>query len=236
MIDKQALTVPGTAAGLACRDALALVAHDLRTSLTVIHGFARTIAQQDGSLGDVQHRTAVDAIERHARSLIDFSRDIIEILQAEDGALRLARTPVDLGESAARALDDIRPDFPSHRFALDVERTHLGVCADARRVGQVLANLIGNAAKHSPPGTMIAVAAGRGPDYVSVTVTDNGPPLPEHVAADPFTRIGSHPERGSGSGIGLYLCRLLIESMGGRIWAENRPGAVAFGFLLPVAG
>ncbi|HVL89176.1 MAG TPA: ATP-binding protein, partial [Actinomycetota bacterium] len=197
---------------------------------------ARTLLDRERMLDESQRATALSAIERHAHGLMDFSRDIMEILQAEEGALPLTRAPLDLGGAAAAALERIRKDFPDHRFGLDVERTHLTVCADPRRIGQVIENLLGNAAKYSPPGTLVSVTVRRGPDHVVVAVSDAGPPLPGDIVAAPFTRRGPRDDSGGGNGLGLYLCRVLVESMGGRIWAENRPGMVVVGFLLPVSG
>lgn len=236
MIDNQPVVTGEPASALACRDALSLIAHDLRTSVAVISGFARALAGGEDSMSVQQRQTAIGAISRHAETLLTFTQDIMDVLQSEGGRLRLTREPVDIGACVTDTVEGIRQDFPGHRFGVDLGDSPLTAWADGRRVAQVLCNLVGNAAKYSPPGTLVRITAARGVDSVIVTVADWGPPLPADVAADPFTLAGSRTDRAGGNGLGLYLCRLIVESLGGRIWAESHSGMVVFGFLLPVAG
>lgn len=236
MIDER-LEPPGdTASALACADALSLIAHDVRTSVMVIHGFSRALTEREDRMTPGERHLALDAIGRHAEVLAAFANDIMEIAQAEGGTLRFRREDLDLGSCAAAVVEQVRSDHPSRRITLDVEHAHVNAHADRRRVEQVLGNLLGNAVKYSPPDATVAVVVLRGPDYVSVTVTNEGSSLPQNLAARPFERIGADPERGGGAGMGLYLCRLIVESLGGRVWAESDAGMVTFGFLLPVAG
>lgn len=236
MIGHEASTGLADEKSFSCDEALALLAHDLRTSIMVIHGFATTLSRSDGDLSEVQRGFALTAIGRHAEGLLAFSQDILDIASAQDGKLTLAREPVDLGASARAVADRVRTDYPAHRMCIDVEPTHLLAIGDERRIGQVIENFLRNAGRYSPPGTRIDVAVRRGPDCVGVTVYDGGPPLPPDVAADPFGKRGPRPDRGGGAGLGLYLCRLIVESLGGRVWAESGDGGVTFGFVLPVAG
>lgn len=221
---------------LSSDDALALLAHDLRTSLMVIHGFVVTLTRRGEGLSEAQRDYALNAIDRHADGLLAFSDDILDIASAQNGVLSMAREPVDLGVITATVAERIRPDFPAHCIRLEIEPTFLGVCGDARRIGQVVENFLRNAGRYTRPGTLIDVAVRRGPDFVAVTVFDEGPPLPPDVVEDPFGKKGPRPDRGGGAGLGLFLCRMIVESLGGRAWAESGESGVTFGFLLPVAG
>jgi len=99
-------------------------------------------------------------------------------------------------------------------------------------------NLLGNAAKYTPPGTHVVVDARRREDVVEIRVCDDGPGVPEASLPrifDLFYRDPDSAKAVSGSGIGLFVCRSLVEAMGGRIWAERRPeGGSEFGFTLRV--
>lgn len=236
MIDRGVAAGREQPQGIACRDALALLAHDLRSSIMVIHGFAVTLSGGHPHVPQVQRDFALSAIARHAEGLLAFSHDILDIVDAEDGVLQLSHEPVDLGDVAVEVTQRVAPDYPGHRVGLDVEPVHRLARGDRRRIAQVLENFIRNAGRYSPPGTQIDVAVRRGPDFVAVTVFDTGPPLPADVAEHPFGKVGARQDRGGGAGLGLYLCRLVVESLGGRVWSESDAGGVTFGFLLPVVG
>ncbi|MGZ8397526.1 MAG: sensor histidine kinase [Gemmatimonadales bacterium] len=110
------------------------------------------------------------------------------------------------------------------------------VAVDEILLEQVFVNLLENAAKHTPPGTLIEVGATAQPGEVEVYVADRGPGVPageEELVFEKFRRGGT----GAGIGLGLTICRAIVKAHGGRIWAENRPGGgVTFRFTLPITG
>lgn len=218
---------------LALDDALALLAHDIRSSTTVIRGFAVTLRERDGALTPTERRIGLDAIERHALLVQRLAEDLIEVGRAEAGRLELELRPVELAAVVAATVERARVDHPEMRFMTGGPIGGVRVVADALRIEQVLTNLINNAVKSAPRGSVIEVITRRVDDDGVVTVKDHGPGFPDTAAL--FRKYSHDGVHRDGSGLGLYLCRLLVEAHHGQIWAVNdHPGATV-GFRLPAA-
>lgn len=217
-------------------DALSLVAHDMRGSLAAIKGFAMTLRAKRHMLTSEQHDTFLSRIVDQADELIAFTDDVLDIARAEGGRLVLVREPCDFGALAAAALATARVRHPDHRFDVRAPGAYV-VDAEPRRISQVVLNLLENAARHAPPGSEIVVEIGRtqrgdGAD-VFVRVHDQGPGIP--ADARPFLFEKFSRACRTSTGLGLYLCRLIVEAHGGRIWAiAGGPGATLT-FVLPSA-
>ncbi|MGQ9715767.1 MAG: sensor histidine kinase, partial [Anaerolineae bacterium] len=168
--------------------------------------------------------------------------DLFTVSRLEAGRLDLQPRPTDVGSLVRKVAEGLQQVADQHiqvRLPLTPLQAHL----DPDRITQVLDNLLGNAIKFSPPGGTITVSAtleGDG-DWLHIWVEDEGPGIPpQHLERifEKFYRV----ERGvvrkaSGVGLGLHICKSIVEAHGGRIWAENRPeGGSAFHFRLPVAG
>jgi two-component system sensor histidine kinase KdpD len=146
--------------------------------------------------------------------------------------------PLTVQRLVARVVAGIGPELPSIDISLDLEPSLPIVSGEATYVEQVLRNLLGNAAKYSPPGTPVTVSAVRDGETVAIRVLDAGPGIPpgsEERLFDLFYRSPEQARLVAGSGIGLFVCARLVEAMGGRIWAAGRPsGGAEFGFTLRV--
>ena len=122
----------------------------------------------------------------------------------------------------------LAPLVSKHRLEIDFPTELPQVLADRHRLVQVISDLASNAAKYSEPGTTIGIGADYCGDQVVVTVRDEGPGIPKDLLErvfDPFYRIeGSSGAVSSGIGLGLSICRRLVEAHGGKMWAENEPG------------
>jgi two-component system sensor histidine kinase KdpD len=125
-----------------------------------------------------------------------------------------------------------------HRLVVSLEEELLPVFLDYILIDEVLANLIGNAVKYTPPGSEIAIRATRDNDEVQVEVADTGPGIPPEALPrlfEPFYRVQREGQTARGTGLGLAVAKGLVEAHGGHIWAENREGGGAsFVFTLPL--
>jgi signal transduction histidine kinase len=216
---------------------LTVLSHELRTPVTVIAGFGRLLlAGEAGPLTERQRRF-LEEILRSCGRLDEFVVRILEDARAGSGEARLWPRDASLAATVEGVVSFLKPLLDERRLhvvldlAPDAERARF----DPPRVEQVLTNLIGNAIRHAPPGSSIAVlsrarrAAGR--CVVEVSVCDRGPGVSPADRARIFEPgVGG----GGGLGVGLAICRRLVEAHGGRIEVDDAPGGGArFAFTLP---
>lgn len=208
-------------------------AHELRTPLSVIMGFASMLV---GSVSEMDRETGLkcaEAIVRGSMQLQTILDSMLVMDQVERDGLRLDLLDLHLGTLVLETVRDLQPLTAKHSISVDVlEESE--VRADASKVRQVLTNLISNAAKFSPEGSSIKVTVDAREECGSVTVTDGGPGIPE----DAFDRVFEQYERlGSsekGMGLGLYISRRLALAHGGDLTASNIEEAGAcFELTLP---
>jgi signal transduction histidine kinase len=215
------------------RDLLADVAHELRTPLAVIRG--RVEGMRDGLYeADGEH---LELIERETDVMARLLEDLQLLSNAEAGALRLHRErlePRELVETAADAFA-----IPSTEAGLEMKtRVESGLPSldvDRVRIGEVLANLLANALRHTPPGGSVTLLAGHDPQGVGFAVTDTGEGIPADELAHVFDRFAKSP-KSRGAGLGLAIAKSLVEAHGGTIAAESQPGrGTTIRFVLPPA-
>ncbi len=165
-------------------------------------------------------------------------RDVLNAARIEAGELILQREPISILPVTRQVVDQINARVTGRTIRL-IEKPGLPmVMADRDRVIEVLVNLLDNADKYSSPGCEVIVETAANETEVMLTVRDGGPGLPaaslDHIF-DKFYRVDSSDSQAAyGYGLGLYICRCLVEAHGGRIWAENVRGGAAFSFTLPV--
>ncbi|HRD48403.1 MAG: DUF4118 domain-containing protein [Candidatus Competibacter sp.] len=216
---------------------LAGLSHDLRTPMTALIGLAETLTLELIAEQSPYQESLTSIREQAVRMalLVDNLLDMAK-LQAV-GGVRLRRDWQSLEEligSSVRLLEQSLRDHPL-RVALDPELPLIN--CDAMLIERVLVNLLQNATKYTPPGVVIGVTARVEADWLSVEVWDEGPGLPsgqELVLFEKFTR-GHAESSAPGVGLGLAICRVIIEAHGGRIHAANRAsGGACFTFTLPL--
>jgi CheY-like chemotaxis protein/two-component sensor histidine kinase len=220
--------------------AVGYVAHEFRTPLSSILGFAALLSSDDGSLSPERQREFVDVIYRNARHLLHVVQDILNLAKVEAGTLEVSLLAVPAGEVAAAVADSLRPVAEARGISLRVEDHDAPAAhADQGRLRQVLLNLLDNAIKYSPPGSDVIVSVRARDEEVWVEVADRGPGLSEEeqeVVFREFSRIQHAGERVSGAGLGLALARNFAEAMGGRIGVRSRIGeGSTFWIALPAA-
>lgn len=220
------------------RDAFTgVISHELRTPITTIYGMSHVLRQRHETMDPESLRHAIADIEGEADRLRRLAEDLLILSRAEGGRLTLAQDPLVLAHIVRRAVDAEAGRWPSHHFEARLPPGMRLVLGEELHVGQVMQNLLSNAAKYTPAGSTIEIVAASEPDGVTVRVLDEGPGLAEETSEllfDLFYRAPEAARRAPGAGIGLFVCRQLIEGMGGRIWARPRDGRGAeFGFWLP---
>ena len=213
---------------------LATVSHDLRTPLTTIMGAADAAASR--LQGDAV-QPLLQSIRRQAGSMLRLIENLLDMARLQSQGTKLDRQWQSLEEIVGSALRELRGPLQEHPVTTDLPADLPLVEVDALLIERVLVNLLENAAKHTPSGTPIGIAARLRNDRVTVEVSDAGPGLPE-LAPDklfePFER-GRKESSVSGIGLGLALARRIVEAHGGRIEAHARaPHGAVFSFSLPV--
>ncbi|MGD8406084.1 MAG: ATP-binding protein [Anaerolineales bacterium] len=209
------------------RDFISNLSHELRTPLASLKALTETL--QDGALTDPEAAprflgrivTEVDALTQMAQELLDLSR-------IESGKVELERQPVSPQELLTSAAERMHMQAERAGLSLDVEcKPDLpAVRADAPRIEQVLVNLIHNAVKFTPPGGDVVLIAEADESAVRFAVRDSGVGIPEEDVPRIFERFYrvDKARTGGGTGLGLSISKHLVESHGGKIWAESREG------------
>jgi two-component system, OmpR family, sensor histidine kinase KdpD len=215
---------------------LAALSHDLRTPLTVLVGLADSLALTTPKLSEVQMETAV-AIQDEARRMSTLVSNLLDMARIESGEVTLNLQWQPLEEVVGASLSCVRGILQDHDLAIQVSPDLPLVRFDAVLIERVLVNLLENAAKYTPIGSQIKLAAEVVGDRLNVSVSDNGPGLPagkEEAVFQKFTR-GERESATPGVGLGLAICRAIVEAHKGRIIATaTRGGGATFTFTLPL--
>lgn len=203
---------------------LAAVSHELRTPLTVLKGVATTLRDR---LGQLPQATVEELLARavdNADRLDTLLQDILDLERIRRGKLDAARAPVRLRRLVAHAVASV-PGLGARPLRVDVDDVTAPL--DPVKVERILANLLGNVVRHTPPGTPAWIRGRRTPGGVELIVEDAGPgvaPSDRHTIFELFRQGEGHPK---GTGVGLALVATFAELHGGRAWVEERAGGGA---------
>ena len=220
-------------------DFLAMVSHELRTPLSTIKGSASTLIKSGLGLDPAATIQFHRIIEQQAEHMEELITDLLDIARISSGELAVNLEPVALDAVVDAARSSFRGGGAQHEIEINLPANLARVIADRRRLVQVLLNLFNNAARHSPAAPTIRLSAVQQDVHVQVTVADNGVGIPPERLATLFQ--SNTREQGASnlaapeSGLGLAICKGIVEAHGGRIWAESEgPGEGAqFHFTLP---
>ena len=216
---------------------LAMVSHELRTPLTSIKGSVSTIMDAGADLDPAVVRQFVRIIGDQAEHMNALVGDLLDVARIETGTLPVAPEPADVAVLVDRARSGFANAGRTNNLSIDIEPGLPLVMADRRRIVQVLGNLLANAARNSPQLSVIKVTAVREDVHVAVSVADEGRGIPAESLPHLFRKFSSAQpeEQGGDTGLGLAICKGIVEAHGGRIWAESDgPGTGAcFTFTLP---
>ena len=215
-------------------DVLAMVAHDLRSPLCVISLCAFNIAERTA---EPATRTAAQEVTRAAARMERLLTDLLDVARIEAGSLGLVRRQHDIGALVTEILQSYRPLFADRGMTLTAAAPAPAVVAsfDHDRIVQVLSNLLGNAMKFTPRGGVVELTAEKHDRQIEFALHDDGPGISKDALGHVFERfwqIDSDTRRGLG--LGLYICKKIVEAHGGRITAESDAGkGTTFRFSLP---
>ena len=216
---------------------LGMVSHELRTPLTSIKGSASAIMDAGPDLDPAVVRQFVRIIGDQAEHMHALVTDLLDVARIETGTLPVSPEPADMAVLLDRARNGFTQAGGRNKLAINVESDLPLVMADRRRIVQVLGNLLSNAARNSPVSSIIKVSAARDGVHVAVSVADEGRGIPAERLPDLFRKFSKarSEEQAGDTGLGLSICKGIVEAHGGRIWAESDgPGTGAcFTFTLP---
>lgn len=215
---------------------LAALSHDLRTPLTALIGMADALARSEPRLAKKQIEWA-ESILTESQRLSQLVDNLLDMARLEAGDVKLNADWQPVEEVVGTALRVSQPVLQQHKVTTDLPANLPLVRFDAVLIERVLCNLLENAAKYTPAGSHIAIAAAQAGGWMEIAVLDDGPGFPPEFAArlfDKFTR--AEPESTvRGVGLGLAICRAVVEAHGGSIRAENmHPHGARFVFTLPL--
>ncbi|HEX6142161.1 MAG TPA: sensor histidine kinase [Geminicoccaceae bacterium] len=223
-------------------DFLSTVSHELRTPLTSIRSFSE-ILQDNPDLPVAERARFLGVVVKESERLTRLINDLLDVSKIESGRMEWRLTRCDPAEVIDDALSATQGLFRNKGVVVeaDLERGLEPITVDRDRLMQVVINLLSNAAKFVPPGRgRVRVGLARDAAGLRVSVEDNGPGVPEAARErvfEKFRQFDPDPAAGkpAGSGLGLTICRHIVERFGGRIWVENaRPAGAVFRFTLPV--
>jgi two-component system, OmpR family, sensor histidine kinase KdpD len=218
---------------------LAAISHDLRTPLAAIIGASSSLAEEEARFDPAARRALGRDILDASRRMHELMNKVLEMARLQSGKIELKVEWYPLEELIGSVLGYLKERLEDHPVVVELPPQAPWILADGSLIEQVLANLVENAVKYTPPGTRITIGARREGDALTVEVADQGPGLPVGTEERVFEKFyQAQPESaGGGVGLGLTICRTIVEAHGGSIRAASRAGGGAsFVFDLPVKG
>jgi PAS domain S-box-containing protein len=218
---------------------LSMLGHELQTPLSIIKGYSSTLAREEGKWDKGILSQGLKVIEEESDRLSQVMNKLLLASRVSVGALALEKEPVQLSSLASKVVRRLQPLTDIHTFKVDFEHDFPSVVAEPDLMEQVLSNLVDNAVKYSPHGGIITVSGRREGKKVRVTVADEGIGIPMAKQEDIFKRFhkvdSSATQKSQGVGLGLYICKSIIEAHGGSIGftSKFRKGS-QFSFTLPL--
>lgn len=217
---------------------VAMASHEVRTPLTSIIGYAKTLRRPEFSEDPAARQEFLEAIERQGDRLSVLVENLLAASRIEEEGNRLALGPISLDELIGDVLDGLGPR--GRRVTVSLSNDLPTIVSDRQRLQLVLANLLDNALKFSAAGTSCELTASRDGDFVAMTVRDHGVGIaPQHLDRifDRFYQVDSSATRGYGGvGLGLSLVKELVQTLGGTIQVASTPGeGSAFSVKVPLA-
>jgi PAS domain S-box-containing protein len=221
-------------------DLLATVSHELRTPLATIKGYATMIIDYFSKLGSEEKKDYLKSIDNSTDRLAKLVDNLLDSSRMEAGLLKLEKTSTSISKLLQQAVTEANVRVNHHYIVMRLDKRLPRVNIDAKRIRQVLDNLLENAIKYAPQETEVLLSARRAGQELIISVADQGSGIPADELTRVFDRMYRIEQRltpgVAGIGLGLSICRWLVEAHGGRIWVESEMGKGSnFHFTLPIA-
>jgi PAS domain S-box-containing protein len=220
-------------------DFIGLVSHELRSPMTVITGAVNTVLTEAERLSPEETHQLLKDAAAESETLSNLLSNLLELSRVQAQRLVLHSEAIDVKKIVEEAVDKIKRQSATHKFVINLPRRLPRVQADPLRLERILYNLLENAVKYSPAGGEVRVSAKLEGEQLVIGVNDEGIGI---SAADqeklfaPFQRLEKYPGGVRGVGLGLMVCRRLVEAHGGQIWVESEPGhGSTFFFTMPLS-
>lgn len=222
------------------QDFISTVSHELRTPLTSIRGFAQTMLSSWDALDDENKKKFIQIIEQQSNRLINLVENMLSVSKLQSFKDKFVYKNANVNSLIEPIVQIIKQQYPEHIFESDFNKKIPKILVDTDKFQQIMTNLIENAAKYSNEGTKITIKTDFSccPDYISVKVTDEGIGISESDFDKIFTKFSrlDNPltRKIQGSGLGLYITKVLVEKMNGQISLESKDGQTTFEIFIPV--
>ncbi|RLC61081.1 MAG: histidine kinase, partial [Chloroflexi bacterium] len=218
---------------------LSMLGHELQTPLSIIKGYASTLSRNEGRWNKETLRQGLSVIEEESDRLGKVMNKLILASRMSTGTLTLNKEPLHLPSLASKVVRRLQAVTNIHTFEIDFVPDFPSVLAEPELMEEVLTNLVENAIKYSPEGGRITISGRWDDNQVRVTVDDEGVGIPvreQERIFERFYRVDVEQARKvQGVGLGLYICKSIIEAHGGKIEVSSRPGKGSrFSFVLPL--
>ena len=216
---------------------LSMVSHELRTPLAAIRGSTVSVLEDPRRSDATEMIQFFRIIDEQAARMTGLISDLLDMGRIETGALAVSPEPSDVAALVDQARSTFLASHGRHSLRIDLEPDLPRLMADQGRILQVFNNLFINAARHAPESSPIRVAAVRNGTYVDISVSDEGQGIPPERLPHLFRKYPLDGTRAIGTGVGLAICRGIVEAHGGRIRAESAGigRGARFAFMIPVA-
>jgi two-component system sensor histidine kinase KdpD len=216
---------------------LSSISHDFRTPLSAITGAATTLLQHDVTIDQHNRLELLHTIQEEADRLNRVIKNVLDMTRLESGAIKINKEWQSLDEIVGVVLNRLGDRLKDHPLTVKLPGNLPLIPFDGLLIEQVFMNLFDNALKYTPTGTPLELSASESVYTVTVELADRGPGIPPGEEERIFEKFVRGRASGGGVGLGLAICRTIINAHGGKIWAENRPGGGAvFRFTLSAAG
>jgi two-component system OmpR family sensor kinase len=217
------------------RQFVADASHELRTPLTAIRGYTELARRVGDDTAAVAH--AMSRVQSETERMTRLVEDLLLLARLDSGR-PLECEPVDLSQMAVDAVSDAHVAGPDHQWDLDLPDEPVIVAGDAARLHQVMTNLLANARIHTGAGTVVTTRLGTDPEVAVLTVSDNGPGIPDRLQSEIFERFSrgdtSRSRKGGSTGLGLAIVWAVVKAHGGTIGVHSTPGRTEFTVRLPL--
>lgn len=220
-------------------DFISTVSHELRTPLTSIRGFAQTMLASWDSLDDNSKKKFIQIIEQQSNRLINLVENMLSVRKLQSFKDKLVFKSASANSLIEPIIQIIKHQYPNHNFEIDFNKNIPHILVDVDKFQQIMTNLIENAAKYSNEGTKIVIKTDFScqTDYISIKIIDEGIGIKEDDYDKIFTKFSrlDNPltRKVQGSGLGLYISKMLANKMNGEIKVKSSENGTTFEVFLP---